>query len=443
MVTSCTNSDSLYNTVLEKDIQGREIDFHITYPVNNLNTYKDSLDVTGYVTDKIKQLKKVEVSINQNGYQELILDEKLNFSKNIPVQAGKNIICGKITTQVDGVFQKCTTFYKSIERLEDLKFAIKSGACVFYSADNKDRIYCIGGENEHEVISQKMQIYDFDSNTWQSQSIEIEGQDGLRGRKFHAVTLIGNRIYIVFGLNHKDLPLVPDNPITSKNDAETHFYYEIVNNNDLTNNKFYAIDFVEIEGIPDPGAYIRVALGAIGIEEQIYAIGGGAGLPFLNYGLKKNTFVYSQNTGKWGEVANLNIGRGGFVTLKNEFSIYVIGGYGALSEHNEDMLDSVEILDTENPDQWIFSPKLNTPRFLGAGAKINGSFYAMGGINFQKKVEIIEKMNMNTREWNIIGISDLLFNEAAYCSDGKSLFIIGGAGKKDSKKTFFRYTPHE
>ncbi|PKL11373.1 MAG: hypothetical protein CVV50_05790, partial [Spirochaetae bacterium HGW-Spirochaetae-6] len=104
LLGGCTSS--FQDTMLEKDIQGRELAVMIDYPKGELITYEDRITLSGRAYDKKNAMRSVGVKAGDWDYTPAELTGNY-WEKEVLLLNGKNTLCAKVTTDLEGTRSLC------------------------------------------------------------------------------------------------------------------------------------------------------------------------------------------------------------------------------------------------------------------------------------------------------------------------------------------------
>jgi N-acetylneuraminic acid mutarotase len=257
-----------------------------------------------------------------------------------------------------------------------------------------DKIYAIGGQNEHVKKTDIVEVYDLKSNKWNATTPLPEPLDHF------GVASYNGKIYVVGGTH-------PDG----------------------ISNKLLIFDPVKgmwDEGEPMPTA--RTALAANFIEGKLYAVGGVDDL----HNVLTTNGVYDPVNNSWSEKAPMPTPRHHLTSSVVDGKLYAIGGRllgdgiprpvnEALSSFNDnEMYDPVT-------DKWTKLQPMPTKRSGLASASIGSDIYVFGGQSVNGTFPNNEKYNTKTDKWSEelplptprLGLRAEAVNNSVYVIGGK------------------------
>lgn len=243
-----------------------------------------------------------------------------------------------------------------------------------------NKIYVIGGWDGLSSVSNVVEVFDLDSQTWEKKS------NMPTSVVYAAAAVIGNSIHVMGGYN--------GNTIINR-----HQVYNTINNSwSLATN------------LPQA----RSGCGAAVVSDKIYLIGG-----YFNSTALNTNQMYDPVTSAWVDKAPMITARTDFAVAQTNGGIYVIGGW------NQDVLNVNEFYNpTTNSWTTYYSPTFS--RSGCSGAVVNNKIYVLGGGTTYSYNSITEEYNPLTNEWkNKTSMSSPRSYFGAVGINGK-IYLIGG-----------------
>lgn len=173
--------------------------------------------------------------------------------------------------------------------------------------------------------------------------------------------------------------------------------------------------------IPDL-TYPRAEGVAQNLNDQIFIFGGLNG-----NGLVKAVEKYDPVSGNWQVVSEIPTPRRGLTSVIKDSVIWLMGG----SNLQNNFYNFVEIYNPRSNSWDTLAAIFNTPRSDAMSASNVWGVFMFGG-NFFGPVNLIERFNPQTQQWNIIGVMLYHCLAAGYTARGDSVWIIGGMGVNGS-----------
>ena len=118
----------------------------------------------------------------------------------------------------------------------------------------------------------------------------------------------------------------------------------------------------------------RSGLGAVALNESIYAIGGATSNGFCSFNEEYNT-----TTGTWASKASMPTARSAFAIASFQDKIYCIGGYALIN--NQGLPVNVNEVYDPTTDSWSTKAPMPTPELNVRANVIDGKIYVIGGNN--------------------------------------------------------------
>jgi N-acetylneuraminic acid mutarotase len=230
------------------------------------------------------------------------------------------------------------------------------------SATYDGKIYVVGGFLKGKVPTDKVFVYEPQSNEW----TEARSLPSPIGAALNA-EFIDGIMYVVGGLNSSEVP---------------------VNTN-------YAFDpKTNTWSIKSPMPTARHHLATAVIDGKLYAIGGrilGDGVPSEDLSPTLSNFdrveMYDPKTDSWIVRAPMLTKRSGFTAASAHGMIYVLGGQGL-----KDVTNSVEKYDPIN-NKWTYDTQMPTARFGIKAVSFDDRIYVLGGQLFKNSEKVPLDLN--------------------------------------------------
>lgn len=253
-----------------------------------------------------------------------------------------------------------------------------------------DKIYVLGGITLNGTTASSIEVYDFLTDSWTSQSMPDEGY-GMAG------AAIGEKIYLIGGKKGSKVISTVE-----EYDTKTGIWTKKAD-------------------MPTP----RHGMAAIAVGGKVYVIGGYNGRKYMSV-----VEEYDPVTDKWSTKQGMPTERSIMDISAVDNIIYVVGGY------NGKYLDVVESYDPAK-DIWQKKASMNTARrSLGIG-NVNGLIYAVGGNNDNGELKNLEMYDPSSDKWtskldmptprSFIGfatIYNVIFAIGGTSSDGIPLKVV-------------------
>lgn len=238
-----------------------------------------------------------------------------------------------------------------------------------------DKIYSIGGRDETDIPTSKLEIYDLKTNTWS------QGADMPTARYTMTSELYKGKIYVIGGsMESRECryleiyDIATDTWTTGESMVRGYDYMYMTSV--VHNGKIYAIgkQVIQVYDINTNtwSVLTDVPTRRTGAESElyngkIYTIGG------YSSGVRVGTVdIYDIKTNTWSQGTDMPTGRDIFATEVYNGKIYAIGGY------NSGALDKVEIYNIAT-DSWSDGPTMIEGRYQIETARYGRKIYAIGG----------------------------------------------------------------
>lgn len=199
-----------------------------------------------------------------------------------------------------------------------------------------------------------------------------------------------------------------------------------------TSNNNYVIEYDPQNDSYNEKTYVptlRSYLGAVSINQKIYAIGGGTASALTNV-----VEEYDLQTSKWTTKAGMSVARKDFGIAVCNGKIYVAGGYAAAGASN-----AVEEYDPET-NIWTMKSNMPTPRYGLKLININNKLYAIGGFT-NTYSNAVEEYDPATNQWT--SKPSLLIPRYHFGAVGfnNKIYIIGGSNENNYLNMVEAYDP--
>ena len=127
--------------------------------------------------------------------------------------------------------------------------------------------------------------------------------------------------------------------------------------------------------------------------------------------------------------ANLNFGRDNHAAVVYDGKLLVAGGIAS----NRQKLSSVEVLDPFGAGRWEIAPNMIKRRSGLSLLVVKGSLYAVGGDENSEEISI-EKMDRDTKIWQMITLLNVNRIGSAAVSIGSKIVLLGGSSVEGSEE---------
>lgn len=256
-----------------------------------------------------------------------------------------------------------------------------------------DKIYVIGGMDESDNVTNRLDIYDTKTDTWS------EGSPMITSRFSMTSELFEDKIYVIGGAVDYDVPvpnveiydIKTDTWVSGANmlpDCDYDYLSSVV-----YGGKIYCITTgnIQVYDIKSDSwsllSTIPTARNAMECElynGKIYCIGG------FSFGNRVDTVeIYDIKTNTWSTGANMPTPKNIFASELYGGKIYTIGGYNAGS------LDKVEIYDISS-NTWSSGPTMLSGRSELETARVGNKIYAIAGLDISwNKTGIVEVLTLD------------------------------------------------
>ena len=292
------------------------------------------LMVTLISTNTITYSFANETNIQQNKYAEEI--NNIETKKDLQKSAQKAIKAGEIDTWITGLANMPTGRYS-------LTSAVVDG-----------KIYCIGGRESSFPYSNKVEVYDPKTDTWETKANIPTRRERLTS------AVVDGKIYCIGGFHNVETNKV------EVYDPET--------------------DTWEAKANMPTGRY---ALTSAVVDGKIYCIGGD------NFSILNTVEVYDPATDTWETKANIPTSRSGLTSAVVNGKIYCIGGHGKYLSY----FNTVEVYDPKT-DTWETKTSMPTVRSDLTSAVVNEKIYCIGGYNDSSPyLNTVEVYDPETDTW--------------------------------------------
>lgn len=291
------------------------------------------------------------------------------------------------------------------------------------------------------------------------------------GRKSHAASVVGEKIYVIAGRNDNSSDLaenlvteydpaidiwtsktsIPTSRAAFSSSVANGKIYAIGGGRDKVKGRMLGINSVEEydpatdtwkekKNMPTP----RLGLGTCVVNGKIYAIGGMTPDSVFWSGLRDIVEVYDPRTDTWSSKASMPTARLWFSASMVDGKIYVMGGCTT----NKKPLNIVEVYDPLT-NTWTIKTPMPTARTAHAAAVIDGIIYVIGGGTVSEHpggFSLVEAYDPATDTWERkADLPELRALLSANVVDGR-IYAIGGVPKlayvyQEGEKSVFEYNP--
>lgn len=330
------------------------------------NKISKVLSVAVLLTNINSSLFAKDIFAEQNEYKEEMLN--IETKRDLEKSAQKAVKSGEVDTWITG--------------LANMPVGVDS----FGSAVVDGKIYCIGGIEDDDGYTGKLQVYDPITNTWETKS------PMLTPRCLMGVAVVERKIYCIGGWDGKALGVIEVYDVDS--------------------------DTWEFKGnMPDATEGFGVSVK----DSKIYCIGGGT-----NSASKTNAVqVYDVKANRWETKANMPTSRRHFLSVQIDNEVYCIGGNDLM----QNSYNVVEVYDIDT-DTWNTSKTpMPTPRGGLKGVVVNNSeIYCIGGRNGNIFTDKVEVYNVKSDSWETK--TPMPTGRSAFISEmlNNKIYCIGGYG---------------
>jgi len=242
------------------------------------------------------------------------------------------------------------------------------------------KIYVIGGWDGITEVSNIVEAYDINSQTWERKA------NLLTAVVYSACAVVGNSIHVFGGYN--------GNSITNK-----HQVY-----NTVTNNWSYSANLPQA----------RSGCGAAAVSGKIYLIGG-----FYNNTPVDLNQMYDPSTNTWSTKTPMLTARTDFATVATPQGIYIIGGW------NQDVLNVNEFYSTAN-DTWTTYYSSPIYRAGCSGTYFNDKIYITGGGDAYSYIGTTEEYDPMANQWKIKSSMPVSTSYFGMVTLNEKIYTVGG-----------------
>ncbi|HJR08349.1 MAG TPA: kelch repeat-containing protein [Pyrinomonadaceae bacterium] len=171
--------------------------------------------------------------------------------------------------------------------------------------------------------------------------------------------------------------------------------------------------------------HARYGLGAVALNNKLYAIDGYGQLGNGQQGNTNFVEIYDPATNSWSAGVPTNLARYSLAAVALGGKIYAIGGQAFDSNFNVVGLNVVEVFDPAT-NQWGTAHPLNTGRYQHAAAVLDGKIYAIGGFIGSGVTNSVEVFDPLTNQWSAVAPLNTARRYHAAAVAGGKLYAIGG-----------------
>ena len=304
-----------------------------------------------------------DINLEENKYAKEISD--IETKEDLQKSAQKAVKSGEVDTWIEGLASMPT------------KRAYLASAVV----DGK--IYCIGGYNGSSSYSNKVEVYDPKTDTWETKANMPTGRRNLTS------AVVNGKIYVIGGLDGSSYL----NKVEVY-DPKTDTWETKAN-------------------MPTSRDRLTSAV----VDGKIYCIGGNnSSSSYLN-----KVEVYDPVTDSWETKSSMPTKRSGFTSTVVDGKIYCIAGYNTSSTY-------LNIVEVYNPttDSWETKSSMFNDRGYLTSAIVDGKIYCIGGWSGSSYLNTVEVYNPATDSWEIkSSMPTKRYSLVSEVVDGK-IYCIGG-----------------
>lgn len=262
------------------------------------------------------------------------------------------------------------------------------------------KIYAIGGSEDRNKITDKVDFYDTTTDEWHSVTPLPSPRDHI------GVSTYDDRIFVVGGFDFYD------------NATNELLIY------DPQMNRWK-------EGAPMPTP--RGALTAEFINGTLYAVGGVDS----SHNVVSTVEAYDPNTNKWSTKASMPSARHHASAAVVDGNLFVIGGRllgNGIPRPIAEALSNLDDNEVYNPldNSWKILPQMPTKRSGQAAVSVNSSIYVFGGQSINGTFSTTERYDTRTKVWSTETPLPTARLGLEAVADGNKIYVIGG--KVDSGK---------
>ena len=161
----------------------------------------------------------------------------------------------------------------------------------------------------------------------------------------------------------------------------------------------------------------RIYFGMCSFAGCIFVAGGHQ----INIGSLDKCEVYTSESAKWTEAANMNTKRSSLALIYFEDRLWAIGG-----NSNNKSLDTIETYNLADNKWTTIDIKLLSKRRCHSAIVQNTKFFVIGGSNGKEILSSVDVYSSETNQFTFVSSMNLSRASFGCCLINTSLFVIGG-----------------